>query len=81
MVFDRVFRPVVKNVYQNINFLISQPKHMLWVLKRRVSLSQLFGAPKTWVRKYLQFYAYNFCLSKPYMVLIQCQMKVHADLF
>ena len=25
-------RPIVKSVYQKNNFLISQPKHMLWVL-------------------------------------------------
>ena len=27
-------RPLVKSVYQNNNFLISQLKRMLWVLKR-----------------------------------------------
>ena len=26
-------RPLVKTVYHKINFLISQPKHMFWVLK------------------------------------------------
>ena len=26
------FRPLVKSEYLNIVFLISQPKHMLWVL-------------------------------------------------
>ena len=31
-------RPLVKSVYQINNFLISQPKHMLWVLKRTVSM-------------------------------------------
>ena len=30
------YRPLVKSVYQNINFLTSQPKHMLWVLKKTV---------------------------------------------
>ena len=30
-------RPLVKSVYHKINFLISQPKHMLWVLKMRRS--------------------------------------------
>ena len=38
-----------------IIFLISQPKHMLWVLKRTVSMRRFFQAPKTclnwWVRK------------------------------
>ena len=31
-----------KNAYQKIIFLISQPKHMLWVLKRTVSMRQFF---------------------------------------
>ena len=35
-------RPLVKSVYQIINFLISQLKHMLWVLKRTVSLRRFF---------------------------------------
>ena len=28
------YRTLVKSAYQKINFLISQSKHMLWVLKR-----------------------------------------------
>ena len=31
-------RTLVKSVYRKTNFLISQPKHMLWVLKRTVSI-------------------------------------------
>ena len=31
-------RPPDKSVYQKIMFLISQSKHMLWVLKRTVLL-------------------------------------------
>ena len=31
----REYRPLVNNVYQTIIFLVSQPKHMLWVLKER----------------------------------------------
>ena len=27
--FDRMYRPLIKSGYQKINFLISQPKHML----------------------------------------------------
>ena len=44
---------------------------MLWVLKKTVSVRWFFSAPKTYaknyltVRKYLQFYAEIFCLSKP----------------
>ena len=42
---------------------------MLWLLKRTVSMRQFLRAPnymlkKWWVRKYLQFYAENMCLSK-----------------
>ena len=29
-------------VYQKFNFLISQPKHMLWVLRRTVSMNRFF---------------------------------------
>ena len=37
-----LIRPPDKSVLLKIIFLISQPKHMLWVLKRTVSLSQFF---------------------------------------
>ena len=37
-----IFRTLVKSAYQKTNFLISQPKHMLWVLKRTVSMRQIF---------------------------------------
>ena len=39
----------LKSVYQKNNFLISQPKHMLWVLKRTVSMRRFFWAPTTYV--------------------------------
>ena len=32
------------------NFLISQPKHMLWVLKRTVSMRLFFLEPKTYAK-------------------------------
>ena len=35
------FMPLVKSSYPNNNFLIAQPKHMLWVLKRTVSLRHM----------------------------------------
>ena len=35
-------KPLVKSGYQNVNFLISEPKNMLWVLKRNVSLRRFF---------------------------------------
>ena len=35
-------RPLVKSVYQKMIFLISQPKQMLWVLKRTVSMRRFF---------------------------------------
>ena len=43
-------RPLVKSVYQKINFLISQPKHTLWVIKGTVSMRGFFLAPKTYVK-------------------------------
>ena len=43
-------RPLVKSgALLKIYFLISQPKHMLWVLKRTVSMRRFFLAPKTYV--------------------------------
>ena len=47
--FVIVFRTLV-SVYRKFNFLISQPKHMLWVLKRTVSMRRFFLAPKTYVQ-------------------------------
>ena len=35
-------RPPDKSVYWKIIFFISHPKHMLWVLKRTVSMRQFF---------------------------------------
>ena len=43
-------RPLAKSVYQKFNFLISKPKHMLWVLKRTVSMRRFFWAPKHMLR-------------------------------
>ena len=37
---------LVKSVKQKNKFLISQPKHMLWVLKRNVSMRLFFERPK-----------------------------------
>ena len=37
-----ISRTLDKCAYQKINFLISHPKHMLWVLKRTVSLRRFF---------------------------------------
>ena len=41
--------PLVKSVYQKNIFLISQPKHMLWVLKSTISMRRFFWAPKIYV--------------------------------
>ena len=56
------------SMYQKIIFHISQPKHMLWVLKRTVSTRQFFWAPESHVKidkyeKYLQMFAEKLCLS------------------
>ena len=42
----RYHRHPDKIAYQKIIFLISQPKHMLWVLIRTVSMRQFFEHPK-----------------------------------
>ena len=62
--------------HRKISFLISQPKHMLWALERTVSM-RLFllrtqnMCLKLGVRKYLQFYAEIFCLSKPVRLAVK----------
>ena len=38
-------RAIVMIAYQVINCLISQPKLMLWVLKRSIAIRQFFLAP------------------------------------
>ena len=53
-------RPLVKSAYQIFNFLISQSKHMLWVLKRTVSMRRFFLAPKTYVQTDGLKNIYNF---------------------
>ena len=40
-----VSKALVMIVYQVINCLISQPKHMLWVLKRTAAMRRFFLAP------------------------------------
>ena len=38
----KISRPPDKSVYQKIIVFISHPKHMLWVLKRTVSMRRFF---------------------------------------
>ena len=40
--FASILRPPDKSVYRKIIFFISHPKHMLWVLKRTVSMRRFF---------------------------------------
>ena len=35
---------------EKFSFLISQPKHMLWVIKRTASMRRFFWALKTYVK-------------------------------
>ena len=53
-------RPLNKSAYPKNYFLISQPKHMLWVLKRTFSMRQFFWAPKTYVQTDGLENIYNF---------------------
>ena len=61
-----VNRPLVK-----LNFLISQPKHTLLVLKWTILMRQFFWAPKACVKSdgkkiyTILFFAWKFCLSWP----------------
>ena len=42
LAFVTYTRPLDKSVYWKTIFFISQPKHMLWVLKRTVSMRRFF---------------------------------------
>ena len=52
---------ILKSAQVKIIFLISQPKHLLWVFKRALSMRRFFCAPKTNVKN--EFYAQIFCIS------------------
>ena len=43
---NKTARPPDKSVYWNIIFFISHPKHMVWVLKRTVSMRRSLEHPK-----------------------------------
>ena len=62
-------RPLVKSMYQNINFLIYQPKHMFWV-----SMRWFFWASKLYVQTYGLENINNFTL-KNVVYLNLCQTK------
>ena len=47
----------------NKNILIPQPNHMLWALKRCVSMRRFFWAPKTYVQTDGLENIYNFTLK------------------
>ena len=47
-----VLRTLIKNALQKNNVLIFQPKHMLCVFKRTVSMRRFFWAPKTYAINY-----------------------------
>ena len=47
---NRRSRTIFKSVLQKTDFLITQPEHMLWILKRTVSMRRFFLASKTYVK-------------------------------
>ena len=42
VIINAMSRPLVKSALQKNDFLITQPKHMLWVLKSTVSMRRFF---------------------------------------
>ena len=64
------------DVYQKIIFLISQPKNMLWVLKRTVSMRRFFWAPKTYVQTDGLENIYNFKLKSCVYLNLWCWPKL-----
>ena len=61
--FEQCRRSLVKSAYQKITFLISQPKHVLWVLKRTFSMRRFFRAPNSYVQTDGLENIYNFTLK------------------
>ena len=75
--------PLVKSAYQKINFLISQPKLMLWELNRTISMRQFFLAPQTYVQTDGLGNIYNFTLKNfVYLNLcpgLRCQHHINLS--
>ena len=66
----QAFKPLDKSTYQKNNFLILSTKtYVVGTQKNRLIETGLLSTQnicqELWVRKYLQFYAANLCLSKP----------------
>ena len=65
----QVYRPPDKSAYVKIIFLISQPKHMLWVLKRTGSLrrfstkTHVVGTQKNRLNEPVLLSTHNICLN------------------
>ena len=63
-------RALVKSAYKVINCLISQPKHMMWVLKRTVAIRRFFSAPNYRInlmcKKKINDFTLNICVYVDY---------------
>ena len=63
-------RALVMSAYKVINCLISQPKHMLWVLKRTVAMRRFFWAPNyrlnLMCKKNINNFTLNICVYLDY---------------
>ena len=68
-------RPPHKSVYWKTISFISHPKHMLWVLKRTVSMGTQNTCLNRWVRKYLQFTLIKFL----YLDLCKCSKSLNTS--
>ena len=74
----RCIRALVMFTYQVINCFISQPKHILWVLKRTVAMRRFFKAPKFRLNLIIKKNVYNFKLKK--CVYLDHDFIQHADM-
>ena len=85
-----MFKQLDKNTHNSMLFfffknLVSQPKQMLWVLKRNVDELVLLSTQNmclnSWVRKYSQFCAQEFCLSQPMIVILKTKyLELHCHI-
>ena len=66
--------------HMKIIFLISQLKHMLWVLKRTVSMRRFFREPKTHVKMDGQENIHN-CTLKSFAYLYDLFLHIKVYLF
>ena len=80
------------SIVSDLNFLMSQPKHMLWVLKTTIPMQRFFWAPKRskrmskWMDKKIfsifrsNFISFQQCEQKQSMTFDECSMVIMMNI-